>query len=138
MPASVIQSQSMSLSYRTESQLFSFLTAISVGREIDRSQVYRYGGLSALSGSSLRVLEVLKQVQHVLLVSVHGSWPSWPIELRESCSGSWVLGLVDTSQAGRVSRSHAQRSGFNWKEGLPVAAIDGGCKALMKGRNAEL
>ena len=74
-----------------ESQLVSFIPAISVGLQIDRSQAYRHGRLSGLSGPSLGVLEVLKQVheaQRILIASVHGSWPSLPVELTRERSGN--------------------------------------------------
>ena len=46
-----------------QSQLVSFITAISVRRQIDRSQAYRRSRLSGLSGPALGVLEVLMQVE---------------------------------------------------------------------------
>ncbi len=79
----------------------------------------------------------------MLVASVHGCWPSWPpVELIAVILGSgfWVRSTPrrqDEFHEGfsRVSRSHPQRL-VRGEGGLPVAAINGGGKAL-KGCNTE-
>ena len=84
-----------------------------------------------------QVLEVLQQIQHMLVASVHSSWPSWPVELSESlwfwfwfwvlCQRRRVLGSFCTSRAGLGDFSLSpttSRSGG--KERLPAAFVIGG------------
>ena len=67
----------------------------------------------------------------MLDASVRGCWPSWPpVELIAVILGSgFGPHLAGRMSFSRVSRSHPQRLARG-EGGLPVAAINGGGKAL--------
>ena len=119
-----------------ESQLMSFITTISVGRQIGRSQVYRHGRSQLYRHGRSQVYRhgrssgLLVVFQHLLVASGHGPWPSWPASdagAHGSSSWFWVLCPYLAGRTGllRVSRSHPRRL-VQGKEGLPMASANGG------------